>query len=138
LRGLALAKPSRTVAGISPIADSFQVCSTSPHLACNQVIASGLGRKEKRSKPSVELHRLNSPGLFSPRVRPPHPPCTFRGPQHRLANEMESDPNPAHLEDRPACGACRKRKLRCSRDVPQCSHCRRIGTLDLELLGYTC
>ncbi|KAL2823527.1 fungal-specific transcription factor domain-containing protein [Aspergillus cavernicola] len=31
-------------------------------------------------------------------------------------------------DDRPACGACRKRKLRCSRDLPQCLHCRRIGT----------
>ncbi|KAL3475181.1 hypothetical protein BJX99DRAFT_271211 [Aspergillus californicus] len=30
--------------------------------------------------------------------------------------------------DRPACGACRKRKLKCSREVPLCSHCRRIGT----------
>ncbi|KAL3408695.1 hypothetical protein V8F44DRAFT_657234 [Aspergillus fumigatus] len=31
-------------------------------------------------------------------------------------------------EDRPACRACRKRKLRCSREVPLCAHCRRIGT----------
>ncbi|OJJ46018.1 hypothetical protein ASPZODRAFT_142654 [Penicilliopsis zonata CBS 506.65] len=33
------------------------------------------------------------------------------------------------LEDRPACGACRKRKLRCSRDLPLCSNCRRVGTV---------
>ncbi|KAH8692327.1 fungal-specific transcription factor domain-containing protein [Talaromyces proteolyticus] len=31
-------------------------------------------------------------------------------------------------EQRPACGACRKRKLRCSRELPICSHCRRVGT----------
>ncbi|KAL4866687.1 hypothetical protein BDV12DRAFT_172487 [Aspergillus spectabilis] len=41
---------------------------------------------------------------------------------------METEPDPTQLDDRPACGACRKRKLRCSRELPQCSHCRRIGT----------
>ncbi|KAL2867382.1 Zn(II)2Cys6 transcription factor [Aspergillus lucknowensis] len=35
---------------------------------------------------------------------------------------------PTSTDDRPACGACRKRKLRCSREVPHCAHCRRLGT----------
>lgn len=29
-------------------------------------------------------------------------------------------------EDQPACASCKKRKLRCSRDVPVCSHCLRL------------
>ncbi|KAL2810505.1 fungal-specific transcription factor domain-containing protein [Aspergillus granulosus] len=41
---------------------------------------------------------------------------------------MELEQNAAQVDERPACGACRKRKLRCSREFPRCSHCRRIGT----------
>ncbi|KAL3461894.1 hypothetical protein BJX64DRAFT_150205 [Aspergillus heterothallicus] len=41
---------------------------------------------------------------------------------------MEAELNPVQIDERPACGACRKRKLRCSRELPRCSHCRRIGT----------
>src|SRR5690242_19547267 len=29
-------------------------------------------------------------------------------------------------EDQPACASCKKRKLRCSRDIPVCSHCLRL------------
>ncbi|KAL3483748.1 hypothetical protein BJX62DRAFT_230774 [Aspergillus germanicus] len=43
---------------------------------------------------------------------------------------MESEQTPAQLDERPACGACRKRKLRCSRELPQCAHCRRIEALE--------
>ncbi|KAF2036470.1 hypothetical protein EK21DRAFT_95750 [Setomelanomma holmii] len=28
----------------------------------------------------------------------------------------------------PACASCKKRKLRCSRETPTCSHCQRLGT----------
>ncbi|KFY06509.1 hypothetical protein V492_08011 [Pseudogymnoascus sp. VKM F-4246] len=35
---------------------------------------------------------------------------------------------PSQVDDRPACGACRKRKLRCSRESPLCNHCRRQGS----------
>lgn len=31
-------------------------------------------------------------------------------------------------EDQPACASCKKRKLRCSRDLPVCSHCLRLST----------
>ncbi|KAH6632952.1 fungal-specific transcription factor domain-containing protein [Boeremia exigua] len=31
-------------------------------------------------------------------------------------------------EDQPACASCKKRKLRCSRDTPVCSHCLRLST----------
>ncbi|CEL11121.1 hypothetical protein ASPCAL14227 [Aspergillus calidoustus] len=41
---------------------------------------------------------------------------------------MDSEQTPAQVDERPACGACRKRKLRCSRELPLCAHCRRIGT----------
>lgn len=30
--------------------------------------------------------------------------------------------------DIPSCQGCRRRKLRCSRDQPVCSHCKRLGT----------
>ena len=29
-------------------------------------------------------------------------------------------------EDQPACASCKKRKLRCSRETPVCSHCLRL------------
>ncbi|KAL2845485.1 fungal-specific transcription factor domain-containing protein [Aspergillus pseudoustus] len=41
---------------------------------------------------------------------------------------MEAEQPPTQIDERPACGACRKRKLRCSRELPRCSHCRRIGS----------
>ncbi|XPS92565.1 hypothetical protein M3J09_001952 [Ascochyta lentis] len=31
-------------------------------------------------------------------------------------------------EDQPACASCKKRKLRCSREQPVCSHCLRLST----------
>ncbi|KAJ4339329.1 hypothetical protein N0V87_003266 [Didymella glomerata] len=31
-------------------------------------------------------------------------------------------------EDQPACASCKKRKLRCSRETPVCSHCLRLST----------
>ncbi|KAF1931383.1 uncharacterized protein M421DRAFT_56973 [Didymella exigua CBS 183.55] len=31
-------------------------------------------------------------------------------------------------EDQPACASCKKRKLRCSREIPVCSHCLRLST----------
>ncbi|KAH7093166.1 fungal-specific transcription factor domain-containing protein [Paraphoma chrysanthemicola] len=31
-------------------------------------------------------------------------------------------------DDVPACASCKKRKLRCSRETPTCSHCQRLGT----------
>ncbi|KFX95953.1 hypothetical protein V490_03589 [Pseudogymnoascus sp. VKM F-3557] len=43
---------------------------------------------------------------------------------------MESEPPISNqVDDRPACGACRKRKLRCSRESPLCNHCRRQGSV---------
>lgn len=33
----------------------------------------------------------------------------------------------AITEETPACSSCRKRKLRCSREHPSCSHCERLG-----------
>ncbi|OBT98730.2 hypothetical protein VE01_03288 [Pseudogymnoascus verrucosus] len=43
---------------------------------------------------------------------------------------MESEPPiSSQVDDRPACGACRKRKLRCSRETPLCNHCRRQGSV---------
>ncbi|KAF2626137.1 hypothetical protein BU25DRAFT_449484 [Macroventuria anomochaeta] len=31
-------------------------------------------------------------------------------------------------EDQPACASCKKRKLRCSKEIPVCSHCLRLST----------
>lgn len=36
-----------------------------------------------------------------------------------------------HGDPRPACKTCRRRKLRCSRETPVCSHCRRAGELSI-------
>jgi hypothetical protein len=30
-------------------------------------------------------------------------------------------------DDTPACASCKRRKLRCSRETPVCSHCLRLG-----------
>lgn len=35
-------------------------------------------------------------------------------------------------EDQPACASCKKRKLRCSREIPVCSHCLRLCKLVLK------
>lgn len=40
-------------------------------------------------------------------------------------------------EELPACGSCRKRKLRCSREHPACSHCERLGWLPQDLFSIT-
>lgn len=32
--------------------------------------------------------------------------------------------------DIPSCQGCRRRKLRCSREQPICSHCKRLGKLN--------
>jgi len=29
--------------------------------------------------------------------------------------------------EKPSCHGCRKRKLKCSRELPTCAHCRRLG-----------
>lgn len=51
---------------------------------------------------------------------------------------MESEPPiSSQVDDRPACGACRKRKLRCSRETPLCNHCRRQGKLGIPLVQST-
>lgn len=35
--------------------------------------------------------------------------------------------------DIPSCQGCRKRKLKCSREQPACSHCKRLGGSTLGL-----
>lgn len=44
-----------------------------------------------------------------------------------------TDPEAGDSGDIPSCLGCRKRKLKCSRDQPVCSHCRRLGG---SCLGY--
>jgi hypothetical protein len=34
-------------------------------------------------------------------------------------------------DDTPACASCKKRKLRCSRESPTCSHCQRLGKCEI-------
>jgi hypothetical protein len=34
--------------------------------------------------------------------------------------------------DKPSCQGCRKRKLKCSRELPTCAHCRRLGEPTLQ------
>jgi hypothetical protein len=41
----------------------------------------------------------------------------------RASPDAAGHPEPASL----ACNPCRKRKLRCSRELPACQHCRKIG-----------
>ncbi|PSK46584.1 hypothetical protein B9Z65_5552 [Elsinoe australis] len=40
---------------------------------------------------------------------------------------MQVPASGAGESEHPACSACRKRKLRCSRDVPTCANCRKTG-----------
>jgi hypothetical protein len=39
------------------------------------------------------------------------------------------DGNPSAAEAALACNCCRRRKLRCSREVPSCQQCRKTGEL---------
>ncbi|KAH5332185.1 hypothetical protein HBI23_071760 [Parastagonospora nodorum] len=43
-------------------------------------------------------------------------------------NLSVSNGSQAGDDDIPACSSCKKRKLRCSRETPTCSHCQRLGT----------
>lgn len=40
---------------------------------------------------------------------------------------LNDDGNPNAAEAALACNCCRRRKLRCSREVPSCQQCRKTG-----------
>jgi hypothetical protein len=78
---------------------------------------------------SDKLHstKAHAPGSFSPREIP------FLRDLHNH-NMESSDARDAPMQqgtdaETPACQTCRSRKLRCTRELPACSRCARLGEI---------
>lgn len=62
------------------------------------------------------------------------PPTTHHEPTHQretpegpMANEIQSETRRQVSDPISACGNCRRRKLKCSKELPKCQQCRKTG-----------